>query len=106
MGEPATKDHRSYRAAERFGLHPRVARKMLAEHRLPPDAAETGLEQYTTDRVAEILGVTPYTVRKWIREGRLGGTKLGRNTVRVSRADLEAFLAGRTSVSDPSDSGS
>ena len=39
--------------------------------------------------------MTPYTVRKWIREGQLGGTKLGRNTVRVSRADLEAFLEAR-----------
>jgi excisionase family DNA binding protein len=53
-------------------------------------------DQYSAAQVAQRLGVTPYTVRKWIREGKLPATKLGYKTVRVSSADLEAFLGARS----------
>lgn len=91
----AAKDREAQQLADRLALTPRTARALLRDGRLPVDVAGAELEQYTTDRAAEILGVTPYTVRRWTREGRLGGTKLGRNTVRVSRADREAFLEAR-----------
>lgn len=77
--------------AETYGLTRRKAAEWLREGRLPPGGAPS--ELYTADRVAELLGVTPYTVRRWTREGRLGSVKLGRNTVRIPRADLDAFLA-------------
>ena len=54
----------------------------------------------TMEEAAAIPGTTPYTARKYVREGKLPGLKLGRNTVRVSRADQEAFLAAHRSSGD------
>jgi excisionase family DNA binding protein len=49
---------------------------------------------FTSDEIAERLKVSPLTVRRWIREGRLraillGGKKTG---YRVRESDLNAFL--------------
>lgn len=32
---------------------------------------------YTVEEVADLAGVTPYTVRRWLREGRLKGKRFG-----------------------------
>ena len=32
---------------------------------------------YTVEEVAVLAGVTPYTVRRWLREGRLKGKRFG-----------------------------
>ena len=53
-----------------------------------------GEEMLTVADVAERLKVPPATVRRWLRDGRLrgvrlGGTKLG---YRVRASDLEQFL--------------
>jgi len=82
--------------AEAYGLTRRKAAEWLREGRLDPPG-DGPVELYTAERVAELLGVTPATVRKWTREGKLGSVKLGRNTVRVPRSDLEAFVAAHRS---------
>jgi excisionase family DNA binding protein len=46
---------------------------------------------YTPKQVAEILQIHPYTVLKWIREGKLTAHKFGR-VYRTSETDLTAFL--------------
>jgi excisionase family DNA binding protein len=49
----------------------------------------------TPGEIADELGVTPETVRRWIRERRLGATarQIGdRVTYRVTRSSYEAFL--------------
>ena len=32
---------------------------------------------YTVEEVAVLAGVTPYTVRRWLREGKLKGKRFG-----------------------------
>lgn len=62
---------------------------------------KVGEELYSTARAAELLGVNADTVRRWIRLGKLPATKLGYKTVRVSRADLEAFLEAQRVAGTP-----
>ena len=53
------------------------------------------VERLSVERAAPLLGVSPFTLRKWIRERRLPFHQLGRRIV-LDRNDLEAFLrAGR-----------
>lgn len=40
---------------------------------------------------AEILGVNPRTLRRWIAEGRLTGYRVGPTMVRVDRAEVEGL---------------
>lgn len=49
---------------------------------------------YTTAEVAELLQIHEGTVRKWLRDGRLGGI----DTVagwRVQESDIQAWLDGQ-----------
>ncbi len=54
-----------------------------------------GPELLTTDQAAKAAEVQPKTIRAWVLAGRLKAQRRGR-TLRISRADLEAFLAGDT----------
>lgn len=45
----------------------------------------------TPDQVAQILQVHPFTVLKFIKQGRLKASKLGR-VYRIRESDLEGFL--------------
>ena len=46
---------------------------------------------FTTEQVANILQVHPFTILKYIREGKLKGIKLGR-VYRIQESDIETFL--------------
>ncbi|KNF07630.1 DNA binding domain, excisionase family [Gottschalkia purinilytica] len=46
---------------------------------------------YTIDKVAEILGMHHKTIRKFIREGKLGANKVGKQW-RISVHDLSVFM--------------
>jgi len=48
-------------------------------------------KRLSVERAAPILGVSPFTLRKWIRERRLPFHQVGRRIV-LDRGDLEAFL--------------
>jgi excisionase family DNA binding protein len=52
------------------------------------------LQFYTVDAVAEQLGVSTKTVRRWITAGDLPAHRLGRQ-LRISNADLATFIAQR-----------
>lgn len=45
----------------------------------------------TVEQASEFLQVSPYTVRKWLREGRIPGTKIGR-VYRILDSDLEMLV--------------
>lgn len=45
----------------------------------------------TTEEVAAELRVTQHTLRRWIREGTLVGTRVGREW-RIKPADLDDFI--------------
>lgn len=51
----------------------------------------------TTEEAAEYLQVTVDTVRRYIREGRLRASRLGRE-YRIRQEDLDAFLDPSTFV--------
>jgi excisionase family DNA binding protein len=55
---------------------------------------------FTPAEVAESLKVSEYTVRKWLREGKMGGVKLNtgsRAEWRISEAHFNEFIQERTS---------
>lgn len=45
----------------------------------------------TTEQVANILQVHPFTILKFIKQGRINGVKLGRG-YRVQESEVERFL--------------
>ena len=45
---------------------------------------------FHVEEIAELLGVHPESVRRWIRSGKLKSAKAGREHL-VSRVDLQAF---------------
>lgn len=53
---------------------------------------------FTTEQVANILQVHPFTILKFIKEGKLKGVKLGR-VYRIMESDVKAFLDSRTTGS-------
>ncbi len=54
----------------------------------------------TLDEAAQRLRTTSWTVRRWIREGKLVGTKIG-GEWRVDPDDLEEFIRkGKTTPKD------
>src|SRR5437660_6357863 len=46
----------------------------------------------TPEEAAYILGLSPFTVRRLLREGELPGTKVGKRQWRIRRADLDKYL--------------
>jgi excisionase family DNA binding protein len=46
---------------------------------------------YSTEDIAEILGLKEKTVREWLRTGKLKGKKIGR-LWRVKESELEEFI--------------
>lgn len=49
---------------------------------------------FTTEQVANILQVHPFTILKFIKEGKLKGIKLGR-VYRIKESDIKNFLEER-----------
>ena len=47
---------------------------------------------FSITEAANALSVSPWTIRKWVRDGRLKSTRLGRRVV-VERAELLRVLA-------------
>ncbi|MBL4934535.1 helix-turn-helix domain-containing protein [Clostridium sp. YIM B02515] len=52
---------------------------------------------YNIDQVAEILGMHHKTIRKFIAEGKLGASKVGKQW-RISSQDLNAFMEQKVSA--------
>jgi len=45
-------------------------------------------------QAAEKIGVHPWTVRRWISEGRIRGCRVGPRLMRINPDDVDAMLAG------------
>ena len=52
---------------------------------------------YTVDDVADRYQIASYTVRVWIRSGKLSAVKIGRD-YRISEEDLQKFEADRKTI--------
>jgi excisionase family DNA binding protein len=50
----------------------------------------------TTSEVAELCQVTPNTVSRWVREGRIAAIALPSGLLRFRREDVEALLTPTT----------
>lgn len=53
----------------------------------------------TPEEAAEIFAVSPKSIREWLRQGKLKGSKVGR-LWRIKQSDLEAFLNGQPSLQE------
>lgn len=55
------------------------------------------MQVYTVAEAAEILRIHKHTAYRWIRQGKLPARRLaGGRGVRVTQADIDAFLASAT----------
>jgi excisionase family DNA binding protein len=53
------------------------------------------IEQFfTTEQVAKLLQVHPFTILKFIKQGKLNGVKIGR-MYRIKESDVQTFLQER-----------
>jgi excisionase family DNA binding protein len=67
---------------------------------------EGAMKLYDVEELADVLRVTPKTVRAWIRSGELRASDLGhRMGFRVAEEDLQAFLATRIVIPKTNDQG-
>jgi excisionase family DNA binding protein len=49
-------------------------------------------ELFTPEEAAKVLKVDPATVRIWLRQGKLKGSKLAGGHWRIDEAELERFI--------------
>jgi excisionase family DNA binding protein len=57
----------------------------------------------TTGEAAGLIGVSLQTVKNWVRQGRLDGTRVGGRTL-VTRASVQAFFDSLGSAPEPAES--
>jgi excisionase family DNA binding protein len=73
------------------------ARRLLDLFQELPDERKAALmatlqkEAYNPEEVAQILGKSIETVRRWLRSGTIQATKLGRSWI-ISRGEIERIL--------------
>ncbi len=47
---------------------------------------------YTPEQVATILQVTPESIRRYVRSGKIKAIKLGGKFIRISKDELDIFI--------------
>jgi putative resolvase len=52
------------------------------------------MDFYRVGRVANLLGVSPRTVRRWVAQGRIRSVRLPTGERRVPAAEIDVMLAG------------
>lgn len=61
---------------------------------------DTHLDLLTVYETADLLRVSPQTVRAWTRAGRIVAARLTPSTIRYRLADVESFIAGCSGEED------
>jgi excisionase family DNA binding protein len=75
-----------------------MTRDITADGATPRNPADRGqtrctaMRFFTVNEVAEIVGVSVRTVRRWIKSGDLVAHHIG-TVVRIAESDLRAFIA-------------
>lgn len=59
-----------------------------------------GIKFFTIQETAKALGVTPQTVRAYIKQGRLRGQRIGRPTL-ITEKSLQEFLNAPDKIALP-----
>lgn len=63
--------------------------------RSAPQLSQTGITLVTVSDFAKRIGVSPWTIRAWIDQGRLASTKIGRGhraPVRIPSTEFDRVL--------------
>ena len=55
-----------------------------------------GEELLTVAQAAKVLGISPWTMRHWICDGKIEFVKYGNGLVRLKRSTLDRFIARST----------
>lgn len=50
------------------------------------------MEYFSVSEVSKMLKISKYTIREWMRDGKIKGTKLSDKVWRVSGEELENFI--------------
>ena len=50
---------------------------------------------YKVREAAALLGVSPLTVYRWLRDGTLRGVRIGPKLLRIPRSEIERMAQGR-----------
>lgn len=50
------------------------------------------IKMFSVEMAAELLSVSPWTIRAWIKQGKLGSAKLGTRRV-VPQSEIEEFVS-------------
>jgi len=74
------------------GRHKVVVCCRAADYTINREAAPVGEHYYSPEEVAEKYNVSGVVVRKWLREGKLKGFKLGGKIWRIPETELEHFV--------------
>ena len=56
-----------------------------------------GIKLFTVTETAETLGITPQTVRSYIKQGKLKGQRVGR-PILITGGSIKMFLSGGVEV--------
>lgn len=56
------------------------------------------LKLYSVESAAELLGVKADTIRTWLRDGKIKGTKLAGSTWRITEEEMQQFIAAGQEV--------
>lgn len=60
-----------------------------------PQICTTSGTLLSVTEVATIIGVTPTTIRRWAKAGKLGHVRLSKVDLRFRRADIDEFVGSR-----------
>jgi excisionase family DNA binding protein len=52
-------------------------------------------ELLSVEQVARVLGVSPDTVRRYVRQKKLKGVRLSKTNLRIRRSEVERFIKER-----------
>jgi excisionase family DNA binding protein len=50
------------------------------------------LDFYTINQVAQKLAMSPYTIQKWVKSGKLGSVRIGQKSIRIPAGAIVALL--------------
>jgi len=58
-------------------------------------------DYYTVPEAAEMLSVSPSTIWRWIKSGKLPAYRVGERSIRIKRVDLEGMISPVSTSEEP-----
>jgi excisionase family DNA binding protein len=89
--------------AEHADREAAVIERLMQQAIGAPDSTAALSGYMTTGDASAMIGVSLQTIKNWVRQGRLAGSRVGGRTL-VTRASVQAFLDSLGSASEPAGS--